>query len=109
MNRYLPDTICDMVISQFEKRENRYIIDIYNRIIIFSENGAHINDININGLFVIDSKNNIIVLKHVGNLLFYFDFNGDLFKSVYLKPPKSDRSSFKHIKIVLLDKLHFAH
>ena len=56
-----------------------------------------------NGSFVIDSKNNIIILKK--NTLYYYNLDGELIKNVTLK---GKRKFLKGITIDSNDQLHFA-
>ena len=51
--------------------------------------------------FVIDSKNNIILVNHRRDSILYYDLNGQMLKSILLERPKfdSNHKSLKQIKI----------
>ena len=69
---------------------------------VLNEKGIKIKSME-NGSFVIDSKNNIIILKK--NTLYYYNLDGELIKNVTLK---GKRKFLKGITIDSNDQLHFA-
>ena len=96
-----------MYIDQFEKRGKISIIKGNGRyFFIFDEIGNLIKKIEINGSFVVDSKNQIIILSE--NKLFYHDLNGDLVKTVFLEPNIKYKKIVSQIQIDSADKLYFA-
>ena len=59
--------------------------------------------------FVIDSKNNIILVNHRRDSILYYDLNGQMLKSILLERPKfdSNHKSLKQIKIDSGDNIYF--
>ena len=77
-------------------------------MIIFNEIGVLLKQIDIEYEFVIDSRNNIVANNPKKDLIFYYDLNGDLFKTVSLKRPKNENKILKQMRIDLADKIYFA-
>jgi hypothetical protein len=102
-------------VNQLVKRENRLILNFKtgeqktpNQLIIFNEIGVLLKQIDIEYEFVIDSRNNIVANNPKKDLIFYYDLNGDLFKTVSLKRPKNENKILKQMRIDLADKIYFA-
>lgn len=89
-------------IIQIEQKNNNYIISDGIETKILNEKGIKIKSME-NGSFVIDSKNNIIILKK--NTLYYYNLDGELIKNVTLK---GKRKFLKEMTIDSNDQLHFA-
>jgi len=89
-------------IIQIEQRNNNYIISDGIETKILNEKGIKIKSME-NGSFVIDSKNNVIILKK--NTLYYYNLDGELIKNVTLK---GKRKFLKGMTIDSNDQLHFA-
>lgn len=93
-------------IDQFVKRDNKYFLNYQTQLAIFNESGVLLKEHkNINGNFLIDSNNNIIVNDAKNDLIYYYDCNGDLLKTVTYKRPKNFRTSIKQIKIDSFDNI----
>ena len=105
-------------IDQFVKRDNKYFLNYStstftahyppSQLLIFSESGVLLKEHkNIYGDFVIDSKNNIILNNADNDLIYYYDCNGDLLKTVTYKRPKNFKTTIKQIKIDSGDNIYF--
>ncbi len=105
-------------IDQFVKKNNKYILNFStststvhhppSQLLIFNESGVLLKENkNINGDFVIDSNNNIIVNDAKNDLIYYYDFNGDLLKTVTYKRPKNFKAKIKQIKIDSVGNIYF--
>jgi len=102
-------------VNQLVKRDNRFILNFKtgeqkmpNQLFIFNEVGVLLKQIDIEYEFVIDSRNNIVANNPKKDLIFYYDLNGDLFKTVSLKRPKNENKILKQMRIDLADKIYFA-
>jgi hypothetical protein len=77
-------------------------------LLIFNEFGVLLKEhLNINGNFVTDSNNNIIVNDSKNDLIYYYDCNGELLKTVTYKRPKNFKAKIKQIKIDSGDNIYF--
>jgi hypothetical protein len=105
-------------IDQFVKKDSKYILNFStststvhhppSQLLIFNESGVLLKENkNINGDFVIDSNNNIIVNDAKNDLIYYYDFNGDLLKTVTYKRPKNFKAKIKQIKIDSVGNIYF--
>jgi hypothetical protein len=102
-------------INQLAKRENKFIINFKsghhqpNNLLIFNEFGSPLKNIVMDDAFVIDSKNNIILVNHRRDSILYYDLNGQILKSILLERPKfdSNHKSLKQIKIDSGDNIYF--
>jgi len=100
-------------INQFVKRDNKYILNYKSgdyqpdELLIFNELGVLIKKSVINGEFVIDSNNNIIINDKINNLIEYYDLNGTSTKTVSYTRPKNEKILMKQIKIDSADNIYF--
>ena len=77
-------------------------------MLIFNELGVLLKEHkSVDGHFVLDSNNNIIVNNAKNDLINYYDCNGNLFKTVSYKRPKNFKSIIKHLKIDSVDNIYF--
>jgi len=102
-------------IDQFVKRDNKYILNFQtqtnqppNQLLIFNELGVLLKEHkSVDGHFVLDSNNNVIVNNARNDLICYYDCNGNLFKTVSYKRPKNFKSIIKQLKIDSVDNIYF--